>query len=198
MLSSPTHYRMKKCMRFSHGSIYKRNAFYKWVCALSLRPCDTVTFFSLQELLNTIAMHTTFTAHHLYSRASLHRQRIYRKAVASRTHSAHTHTHTHTHVVRTAPVRSVKSVLKTAAGGTKGGDAGKWHLLSPRWPFLTHGWQPHRADLLIKRSLALSRFLSPPLHACDLILCEGLKESKARNEHRERQRYSKGVWNGAW
>lgn len=98
------------------------------------------------------------------------------KAVVSWSHAAHTHTH----VVRTAPVRSVKSVLKTAAGGTKGGDAGKWHLLSPRWPCLTHGWQPHQADLLIKRSLVLSLSfsLSPPFTPATWSCVKGLRKAR--------------------
>lgn len=80
--------------------------------------------------------------------------------------------------MRTAPVVSLKSVLKTAAGGTKGGDAGKWHLLSPRWLRLTHGWQPHQADLLIKRSASLSFSLSAPFTPATWSCVKGLGRAR--------------------
>jgi len=89
---------------------------------LGLRSCRSATFINLKTQ-DTISIHSTFTAD-FTGRGINGKSSSILITRCTDTHT-HTHTHTYTHVVRTAPVRSVKSVLKTAAGGTKGGDAGK-------------------------------------------------------------------------
>jgi len=162
---------------------------------LGLRSCRSATFINLKTQ-DTISIHSTFTADFTGRGINGKSSSI----LIARCTDTHTHTHTHT-----CCAHSSSQVCEKRAQ-----DCSWWHkrrrcrevtppvttvtLLDSR--LTTPSSRP--ADKALSDSLSFSLSLSqPPFHACDLILREGLKESKARNEHRERQRYSKGcVLNG--